>query len=614
MEKLVALDIEELMTISVASKREERIEDAPGVVSVITAKDIERYGANDLRDLFQRLPNTYGFSTSLFRDTPTSIRGMAPGGSDNHVLILLNGRPMREGFTGTITAPVYRNMPLEVVEKIEVIRGPGSALYGTNAFAGVINIVTKKPSEKLDGSATGGYGSFNTTSGSASVSQKVNDVDLTVAGRYVNSDGWPFQETDRNNVYNSKNYAQQNYGYFGQGAYKGLTLTGFSGRDYENVLLGAPGTWATQNMTGDWERNFFDGQYEHDLSNNWKGKFNFTYNNVNGNSQGRMRSFDDFLFEPSISGVVFNKVNTVVGFTYVKQQGELITEGVDYSNDRYGAYIQNDYSPLSFLKLIAGVQVNKEQSISNYNFCPRGGAIINFNPNSGLKLLYGQAFRSATGAEQLPTAISPASPGLHPEKNATFDSQLFYSSHKYYAALTYYNTHQTDTIRSVVDPLGLRNVNSGWINFQGIELEGKAEITQQLELTGSLSRQFNIDDTGNTGIGLVPALMIKTGVSYNWEKGYTLGLFNSHFSAAQQLAGSLPYNPPATSYNLLTANLSMKLRKVTGLEGMPDMTFNLYGDNLLKSGSVYFPTVGGVVNTLPIQSGRAFFGSIKLGF
>lgn len=615
MKKMLTLDLEELMTISVASKREEKIENAPGVISVITAKDIQSYGAMDLRDLLMRLPNTYIFSTSLFRDSVTSFRGGNARGSDNHELILLNGRPMREGFNGTMTAPIYRNIPLEIIEKIEVIRGPGSVLYGTNAFSGVINIVTQKPTEKMNASVTGGYGSFNTAFTSASVSQKVDDVELMVAGKALNSAGWNFSSKDLRGIPGSQDYDKNNYGYLGQGSYKGLTLTGFSGRINEDVLLGVTGLWSAPNKTSDWERNFFDAQYEYDLTKNWKTKLNFTLNNVNGDSQGRLRSFNDFLFEPSIYGTLFDKISTVAGFTYLKQEGNLITENTPYSNDRFSTYLQGDYSPLDFLKLIGGVQVNKQQGL-DYNFSPRGGAILSFNPNTGIKLLYGQAYRSATGAEQLPTAVSPPSFGLRPEINATFDAQLFYSSPKYYTALTYYRTRLTDAIVTIPDPLGIKSVNAGWIEYQGIELEGKAAITSQLDLTGSVSHQFNKDDTGNTEIGRVPQFMIKTGAAYNWEKGYSLGLHNNHYSDAGRISGARLLNPPADGYDFLTLKASMNVRKVAGISSVPDMMFNLYGDNLLKNDLVYFPVLGAgtALNTLPILPGRAFYGSVSIRY
>ncbi|MBI4384482.1 MAG: TonB-dependent receptor plug domain-containing protein [Nitrospinae bacterium] len=612
MEELLSLDIEELMAISVASKREERIENAPGVISVITARDIENYGATDLRDLLLRLPNTYGYSTGLFRDSITSIRGQAPSGLDNHALILLNGRPLRESFNGTITAPVYRNIPLEIIKRIEVVRGPGSVLYGSNAFAGAINIVTKEPAEKLQGSVTAGYASYHTAFTSGAAGQKIDGAGLMVAGKFLDSDGWPFRAVDESGIDNTRDFARRGRGLFARGSYKGTTLTAFSGRNDDNIYAGLAG-WRGTNFTSNWERNFFDAQFDRDLPRDWKGKFNFTYNGTDGDSQGRRRNIDEFLFEPSASGTLFERINAVAGFTYQKIEAQLITERVPYSNDRFGAYLQGDYSPLSYLKLIAGLQVNKPQGI-DYDFSPRGGVIVNFNPDSGVKLLYGEAFRSATAAEQTTTAVSVGDPGLLPEKVSTFDAQLFHVTPKYYAALTYYRSHQTDTIKVISDPIGLKIVNRGSIDYQGIELEGKAAVTQRIDLTGSISRQYNYDDTGNADIGRVPKLMIKTGMAYNWDKGYSLGLFNSYFSASGRMPGSRPVNPAADSYNFLTANASMKIRKVTGLDGLPDLTLGLFGENLLDE-NLYFPEVGrGVINTIPLRSGRAFFGSVSLGF
>ncbi len=311
--------------------------------------------------------------------------------------------------------------------------------------------------------------------------------------------------------------------------------------------------------------------------------------------------------------MLFGKINAVAGFTYEKIEAQLITEKVSYSNDRYGVYLQGDYSPLSYLKLIGGLQINKPREI-DYDFSPRGGAVVNFNPNTGVKLLYGEAFRSATAAEQTSTAISVGDPDLRPEKISTFDAQLFYVSPKYYAALTYYRSHQTDTIELVPVSNRLKFVNRGSIDYQGIELEGKASVTRQIDLTGSIGRQYNEDDTGNADIGRVPKLMIKTGIAYNWDKGYSVSLFNSYFSASGTIPGSRPVNPSADSHNFLTANVSMKVRKATGLESLPDLSLGLFGENLLDE-TLYFPEfTRGVINTFPLRSGRAFFGSLTLQF
>jgi outer membrane receptor for ferrienterochelin and colicins len=161
-QEMLKLDIEEL-SVSVASKRNESISEAPGIITVITAEEIEKFGGNNLGDVLSRLPNTYRYATTQLRDNSTAIRGQQINFSDNKSLILLNGRPMRDSLTGGHNMAFYRAIPLEIIERIEMVRGPGSVLYGTNASAGAINVITKNPEEYHANQISGGYGIDNTS-------------------------------------------------------------------------------------------------------------------------------------------------------------------------------------------------------------------------------------------------------------------------------------------------------------------------------------------------------------------------------------------------------------------------------------------------------------------
>ena len=72
-----------------------------------------------------------------------TMRGDATLGANNHILVLVNGRPIQESTHGGMIHPFLRSFPLASVKQIEIIRGPGSVLYGTNAYVGVINVITK---------------------------------------------------------------------------------------------------------------------------------------------------------------------------------------------------------------------------------------------------------------------------------------------------------------------------------------------------------------------------------------------------------------------------------------------------------------------------------------
>ena len=73
-----------------------------------------------------------------------AVRGDLPTHTNNHTLLLINGRPVRESNSGGWNFPVYMAYPIDMIERIEFVRGPGSVLYGTNAYTGVINVITKE--------------------------------------------------------------------------------------------------------------------------------------------------------------------------------------------------------------------------------------------------------------------------------------------------------------------------------------------------------------------------------------------------------------------------------------------------------------------------------------
>ncbi|MCE5363132.1 TonB-dependent siderophore receptor [Pseudomonas anguilliseptica] len=143
----------------VTAKQE--LKQAPGV-SIITAEDIKkRPPANDLSDVIRREPgvNLTGNSTSGSRGNNRQIdlRGMGP----ENTLILIDGRPsssrnaVRYGWTGDRDTRGETNwVPAEEVERIEILRGPAAARYGSGAMGGVVNIITKRPTEDLRGSVT----------------------------------------------------------------------------------------------------------------------------------------------------------------------------------------------------------------------------------------------------------------------------------------------------------------------------------------------------------------------------------------------------------------------------------------------------------------------------
>ncbi|HYG01945.1 MAG TPA: TonB-dependent receptor [Chryseosolibacter sp.] len=135
-----SMSLEELMNIPVttASKFEQTIKTAPSTMSLITRDQINKYGWISGNEVLSRLP---GFSPSQDYDRPTvSSRGIYEGWNNNHMLMLIDGVPMNDNMYGT--AFTWEITPLVFTKSLEVIRGPGSALYGSNATNGVISYNT----------------------------------------------------------------------------------------------------------------------------------------------------------------------------------------------------------------------------------------------------------------------------------------------------------------------------------------------------------------------------------------------------------------------------------------------------------------------------------------
>lgn len=144
---------------SIATGRRQALRVVPAAVTVITARDIEAVGAVELDQVLEGVPGLHVSRYYQSYSATYGFRGILSG-LNPQVLMLVNGVPINNAVVGN-RGQAIGDYPLENVERVEVIRGPGSALYGANAFAGVINIVTKgadAPREAELGARVGSWG------------------------------------------------------------------------------------------------------------------------------------------------------------------------------------------------------------------------------------------------------------------------------------------------------------------------------------------------------------------------------------------------------------------------------------------------------------------------
>ena len=129
----------------IATGRKQTVSQAPAVASIISAKTIRQIGARDIDEVLETIPGLHVSYAAGGYNPIYQIRGISSS-TNPQVLMLINGIPITNIFAGN-RSQAWAGMPVENISRIEVIRGPGSALYGADAFAGTINIITKNASE-----------------------------------------------------------------------------------------------------------------------------------------------------------------------------------------------------------------------------------------------------------------------------------------------------------------------------------------------------------------------------------------------------------------------------------------------------------------------------------
>ncbi|MES2037907.1 MAG: TonB-dependent receptor [Pseudomonadota bacterium] len=149
--------------ISIATGKPQSLRRAPAVASVITAEDIRTQGFTDIDQVLETIPGMHVSRAAILYFPAYIMRGIGGGGVTNpHMLVLQNGIAMTTSYTGDKGQALWHAISVENISRIEVIRGPGSALYGADAYSGVINIITKTADEISGTFAGAGLGSFRT--------------------------------------------------------------------------------------------------------------------------------------------------------------------------------------------------------------------------------------------------------------------------------------------------------------------------------------------------------------------------------------------------------------------------------------------------------------------
>jgi len=621
---LGTLDLESLLSTKVitASKFSENLADAPGVISVISQDELRRFGGLTLPEVLERVPGL-SLTTSYFTDRSMVVaRGDQTKPNGSHILFLINGRPTREVMEGGLISDLMEAFPINALEKIEIIKGPGSVLYGSNAFSAVINLITKKAEH--NGLALSGFGGENGVKGnSGQVMIQRGSFNLFGAGQFHQNPDW---NLDYRMPPSLVGYpaapvvpALQNV------TLEDRSAGAYLGANYKNLTFMSSYTeWRAPSFVrgtvarNTWRRAFSDLGYTAKPNDHWDMNFNATYTR---------NTLDNYAF-PTIGRdsyeLVFEWTNFVeLGyrdrltfgtlFNYIEGTETYFGLGfpIDISNGtRPGGafYGQLDHQLSDAVKLVGGFQANKVEG-TGMNVAPRAGVIWNPTSHFSAKALYSGAFRAPSLDEtHLNHPGLAGTPGLLPEKVGTLDLSVSYQANRSQATLTFFRSRLTDSIVGVL-PFGQARyvyANAGETTIHGFELEGKHYLGKNFYLTGSISYQADEDASAANPIP-VPAVTAKAGFSYRAENGLTIGMFDNYQGALRTIPDAV--NPGPVAFHLISTHVRYDLSRFLGSSDKAGVALFAHAENLANH-QIWLPDLGdNSGDTLPVNRGRTvYFG------
>ena len=476
------------------SRLNQPVAEIGAAVSIITAEDIEALGFDFAIDAVAAAPGVTVNSNGAFGgNASVRIRGAA----SEQTLVLIDGVPVNDpsspggGFN-------FARLDTENIERIEVLRGPQSTLWGTDAIGGVVSIKTKTPEQGFGGSAFAEYGSFNTVRGGASLENGSEAGDFRLALTGITSDG--ISKADENDG----NFEDDGYESYTASINGGLNF-GPDARLAANVMWsdttldfdargGANGDGDRVNETTDMSGNvtltgsLFDGKLDNLLLIGYSDieRDNFTDGAFSFGSAGDR---EIYRYQGTVE---MDERNT---FAFGAEREEVSASGNDSSID--GIFAFYAFRATETLTLTGGLRADDHSTFGSET---TGRAALAYNPNPQLTLRasWGQGFKAPTLFQLSGGGFAPANPDLRPESSEAIDAGIDWrsKSDRLNASVTVFDNDIQDLIAFTLD--GYININE--VETQGVEVTGGATLTDWASVEVSYAY---IDATDGDGDQLI---------------------------------------------------------------------------------------------------------------
>ncbi len=635
---LADLSLEQLMEVSVetvvsASKYEQKITRAPASVTIVTAAEIAAYGHRTLAEVLRSVRGLYVADDSNY--SYLGARGfLRPGDYNSRVLVLVDGHRMNENIYDSAYFGRDNAIAPEAIDRVEVIRGPSSSIYGSSAFLGVVNLVTKRGAQ-LDGAEISTEaGSFGRHRSRLSYGGRLaSGAELALSASYYHSNGEPrkyYPEFDQrispdpratNDGYAENADAETALGFSGNFTYRDLTISAsFSSRmkTVPTASFGAEFNDA-RNRTDD-TRGYLDLALNREVRPDlrlltrvfydaYAYHGDYVYDRLgSGLLSDRIlnkdRAFGDWVgTECQLTAKLLQRHTLVAGAEFrenLRQEQSSYYDTIprlyntdDARNSRTLAlYAQGEFALGPQVLLNTGVRFDHYFGSFGSTVNPRVGLIYNPQERTTLKFLYGRAFRSPNVYERFyfPNPFTQ----LVPEKIHTFEiaAEHYFTRH-HRVGLSVYRYYVSDLLTQTISPDGnIYFENLDRAEATGVELELEGKYSSGLRVRTSYALQRTKDVTAGTELTGSPRHLAKAGLIQSFARErYTAGLELQYHGTARTLAG-------ATARAFTIGNLTLTARPlVKGVE----VSASLY--NLFDTAYGYPGGEDHTQNTLP-QPGR----------
>ena len=477
-------------------------------VSVIDRKEIEQgLQPSLLPVLTEQVPGLFvtsrgvmGYGVSDGAAGGISLRGLSGGSAQ--LMVLIDGHPQYAGIFGHPISDSYQSL---LADRVEVLRGPASVLYGSNAMGGVINIVTRKMRE--DGVKTdlrAGYGSYNTLETELTNRVRKGRFSSVVSGSYNRTDG----HRDNMQFEQYGGYAKLGYDLTANwNTYADVNVTHFNA-SYPGPVS-APLLEGDQRITRGVASFALENRYERTSGGlsffyNWgKHWINDGYTPGAGESpqDGRFNSFDDMMGISFYQSARFFKGNRITfGFDWFRYGGEAWTEYVkgedagtrsdlvDKRENEVAGYVDFRQDIGSWLTFNAGLRVDHHSRVGT-EWVPQFGAAFHLPENVELKASAAKGFRYPILREMY--MFPPQNPDLQPESMWNYElafSQRLLGGRLHYGLNLFYIDGK-NLIMRLPNPSGsgMLNQNSGAVDNAGVEAQVAYRISRQWSVDANYS-------------------------------------------------------------------------------------------------------------------------------